>query len=187
MTGAATKPRRTVSRVGAGLGLTLLLALGGCGAGIEELRAWVDQERQQAKPARQSLSPPRRFDPQPYESRQAVDPFDPQKLALAMKQEVRQLSVAVARELNRRREPLEAFPLEEIRMVGSLNRGGQVLALITADKLLYQVKVGDRMGQNYGRITGISESRIELRELVQDAAGEWVERSAGLELQERTR
>lgn len=167
--------------------LCMAAMLAGCGAGLQELQAWVDQERQQAKPSRQTLAPPKRFDPQPYQSRAAVDPFDAQRLALALKQEARQVSTAVSAELNRRREPLEAFPLEEIRMVGSLDRQGRPYALINADKLLYQVKVGDYMGQNFGRITRIAESRIELRELVQDAQGEWVERKASLEMQERTR
>ena len=72
-------------------------------------------------------------------------------------------------------------------MVGSVNKNGQPFALLRVDRLLYQVKVGDYLGQNYGRITGISETEITLREIVQDAAGEWIERSAALQLQERAR
>jgi type IV pilus assembly protein PilP len=55
------------------------------------------------------------------------------------------------------------------------------------DNLLYQVKVGDYLGQNYGRITRIGETEVTLREIVQDAAGEWTERAAALQLQDRTR
>jgi type IV pilus assembly protein PilP len=55
------------------------------------------------------------------------------------------------------------------------------------DALLYQVKVGDHLGQNYGRITKIDETEIAMREIVQDAAGEWIERPATLQLQERAR
>ena len=72
-------------------------------------------------------------------------------------------------------------------MVGSLNRNGQPVALVTVDKLLYQVRVGNYLGQNYGRITRISETELGLREIVQDAAGEWIERVATLQLQERSR
>lgn len=167
--------------------LACAVLMAACGEGASELQAWVDQERQQAKPSRQTVAPPRRFDPQPYDSRQTTDPFDAQKLAVVLKREVRQMSASVAQELNRRREPLEAFPLEEIRMVGSLERGGRPFALIVADRLLYQVKVGDYLGRNYGRITRIAENRVELRELVQDGGGDWVERLASLEVQERTR
>jgi type IV pilus assembly protein PilP len=89
--------------------------------------------------------------------------------------------------MNRRKEPLEAYPLDGMSMVGSLDRKGRRFALLRVDKLLYQVKVGDHLGQNYGRITNIDETQIVLREIVQDAAGEWIERPASLQLQEQPR
>jgi type IV pilus assembly protein PilP len=72
-------------------------------------------------------------------------------------------------------------------MVGSVDRQGRRFALLKVDKLLYQVKVGDHLGQNYGRITKIDETQIVLREIVQDAAGEWIERPTSLQLQEQAR
>ena len=69
-------------------------------------------------------------------------------------------------------------------MVGSLNKAGQLVALVRVDNLLYQVRVGNYLGQNYGRITKVTESDLTLREIVQDAAGEWIERPATLKLQE---
>jgi type IV pilus assembly protein PilP len=56
---------------------------------------------------------------------------------------------------------------------------------LRVDGLLYQVKVGDYVGQNYGRILRISEADLVLREVVQDAAGEWIERNSTLQLLER--
>jgi type IV pilus assembly protein PilP len=72
-------------------------------------------------------------------------------------------------------------------MVGSVAKSGTPFALLRVDNLLYQVKPGDHLGQNYGRITKITETQIELREIVQDAAGEWIERPATLQLQEKAR
>jgi type IV pilus assembly protein PilP len=72
-------------------------------------------------------------------------------------------------------------------LTGSVLRQGRPVALITVDKLLYQVKLGDYVGQNYGRVVKIEESKIELREIVQDASGEWVERITALEMQEKAR
>ena len=69
-------------------------------------------------------------------------------------------------------------------MVGLLDRKGQRVALVRVGKLLYQVSVGNYLGQNYGRIQRISESEITLREIVQDGTGEWIERQAVLQLQE---
>jgi type IV pilus assembly protein PilP len=72
-------------------------------------------------------------------------------------------------------------------MVGSLTRNGHPYALLKVDSLLYQVKQGDYLGQNYGKITKISETNLAYREIVQDAAGEWIERNSALQLQEKAR
>lgn len=169
------------------LGLALAVLLGACGAEHEELQQWMEQQKREVKPSVTPLSPPRKFDPQPYASAQAVDPFSAQKLSVALKQEARQPNSLLAAELNRRREPLEAYPLDSMSMVGSVNKQGRPYGLLRVDNLLYQVKVGDYLGQNYGRITRIGETEITLREIVQDAAGEWIERPASLQLQERGR
>lgn len=174
----------------AGPSLIVLLAallLGACGAENEELQQWMDQQRREVKPNVTPLQPPKKFDPEPYAQAQAVEPFSNQKLTVALKQEARQPNSLLAAELNRRKEPLEAYPLDSMSMVGSVARQGQPFALLRVENLLYQVKVGDYLGQNYGRITRIAETEIALREIVQDAAGEWIERPATLQLQERAR
>lgn len=84
----------------------------------------------------------------------------------------------------RRRQPLEAYPLDSMQYVGMLQKDGRAVALIKVDNLLYQVRTGDFIGQNFGRVITIDESQVALREVAQDAAGEWVERSAMLNLQE---
>ncbi len=173
---------------GAALAVAALAALtAGCSPGHDELQEWMDQQRREVKPSVQPLSPPKSFDPQPYLALQQVEPFSNQKLSVALKQEARQASSLLASELNRRREPLEAFPLDSMTMVGSVERGKQPFALLRVDNLLYQVKVGDYLGQNYGRVTRMTETEIVLREIVQDAAGEWIERTSTLQLQERAR
>jgi type IV pilus assembly protein PilP len=163
------------------------LLLAGCGANHEELQQWMEQQRREVRPNVTPLQPPKKFDPQPYASAQAVEPFSAQKLTVAIKQESRQPNSLLAGELNRRKEPLESYPLDSMRMVGSLAKAGSPFALLKVDNLLYQVKVGDYLGQNYGRITKIAETEIALREIVQDAAGEWIERVGSLQLQEKAR
>lgn len=168
-------------------GLVALVGLAGCSGDHEELQAWMEQQRRDVKPNVTPLQPPKKFDPQPYSVVQLVEPFSVQKLAVALKQETGQASSLLASELKRRREPLEAYPLDGMSMVGSVVRGGRPHALLRVDNLLYQVKVGDYIGQNYGRITKISETEIALREIVQDAAGEWIERDSNLQLREKAR
>jgi type IV pilus assembly protein PilP len=70
---------------------------------------------------------------------------------------------------------------------GSVGRLGRQGALLNVDDLLYQVQVGQYLGQNYGRITKITETEIVLREIVQDARGDLTERISSLQLQENAK
>jgi type IV pilus assembly protein PilP len=147
----------------------------------------MEQQRREVKPNVQPLTPPKRFDPAPFGGSQLIDPFSNQKLSVALKQETRQPNSLLASEMNRRKEPLEAYPTDGMSMVGSVSKGGRPVALLRVDNLLYQVKVGDYLGQNFGKITRITETEVVLREIVQDAAGEWIERASTLQLQEKAR
>ena len=167
--------------------LLAVLALAACSGEQEELQQWMDQQKREVKPNVQPLSPPKKFIPQPYAMSDGVEPFSPQKLTVALKQESRQPNSVIAAEYNRRKEPLEAFPLDSMTMVGSVVKEGKPYALLRVDNLLYQVKLGDYIGQNYGKITKITETDVALREIVQDAAGEWIERPSALQLQEQAR
>jgi type IV pilus assembly protein PilP len=166
------------------MGLAALL-LAGCSGEQEELTQWMEQQRREVRPDVPPLSPPKKFIPQSYSSLSGVEPFSTQKLSVALKQEARRPNSLLAAEINRRREPLEAYPLDSMTMVGSLVKSGRQYALLKVDSLLYQVKPGDYIGQNYGKITKISETGVSLREIVQDAAGEWIERTSALQLQEK--
>lgn len=164
-----------------------VLSLSACTGDQEELQQWMEQQKREVRPNVPPLSPPKKFDPQPYVALNGVEPFSTQKLVVALKQEARQPNSLLAAEVNRRKEPLEAYPLDNLAMVGSVSKQGRQYALLKVDSLLYQVKVGDYIGQNYGKITKISETEIALREIVQDAAGEWIERVSTLQLQEKAR
>ena len=165
-----------------------IFALAGCGTSDEdELRQWVAEQRNQTRPKVEPIPEPKQFTPQAYTEVSVTEPFSLQKLAQAFKRESTQVTAnaaLVAPEMARRKEALEAFPLDTMTMVGSLTKAGQPIALIRLDNLLYQVRVGNYLGQNYGRITKIGETEITLREIVQDATGDWVERAASLQLQE---
>jgi len=91
----------------------------------------------------------------------------------------------LAPDFNRRKEPLEAFPLESLSMVGTLAKNKSVYALVrTPEKEVYQVRAGNYLGQNYGVITEVADGELKLKELIQDGAGDWTERSSTLQLQQ---
>ncbi|MES2415385.1 MAG: pilus assembly protein PilP [Pseudomonadota bacterium] len=171
------------------LSLAFLLLLSGCGiSGEEELQAWMTEQRSLSKSRVDRIPEPTKFSPQPYSLDAAIEPFSNQKLTQALKKDSATQASAnaalIAPELARRKEPLEAYPLDSVAMVGSLLNSGQPVALVRVDSLLYQVRAGSYLGQNYGRITKIAETGITLREIVQDAGGEWIERMATIQLQE---
>ncbi|RIX79347.1 pilus assembly protein PilP [Acidovorax cavernicola] len=163
------------------------VGLSACGdSDQEDLQRWMVEQRTQVKPSVPPISEPKKFTPQAYTEASSFEPFNMLKLTQALRRESNQPSTSelIAPELARRKEALEAFPLDSMAMVGSMNRNGQPVALVRVDKLLYKVRVGEYLGLNYGRITRINETEVALREIVQDAAGEWIERVATLQLQE---
>jgi type IV pilus assembly protein PilP len=171
--------------------ISIVFLLTGCSpSGQEELQAWMTEQRQLTKPQIQPIPEPKKFTPQAYTQDAATDPFSSQKLTQALRRESSQSTSnagLVAPELARRKEPLESFPLDSMTMVGSLLKEGKPVALVRVDNLLYQVRPGNYLGQNFGKIVKVAETEVVLREIVQDAAGEWIERSATLQLQERSK
>lgn len=157
-----------------------LLVLTSCGEGYSDLRQFV----------KESENVPRKIDPLPqvkpfapfaYEGFDLPDPFRPRKLAVKTDG-----GGGLAPDMNRRKEPLEAYPLEQLKMVGTLQQSGINYALVRADRTLYRVRKGNYLGQNFGLITNISDTEIKLKEIVQDTAGDWTERESVLPLLEGT-
>jgi type IV pilus assembly protein PilP len=171
--------------------LILTLVTSACtGSNEDEIRQWMADERNQTKPKVAPIPAPKQFRPEPYVKSSEIEPFSNLKLTQALKRDSAQAAAnagLVAPELTRRKEPLEAFPLDAMALVGSIIKAGQPVALIKVDSLLYQIKLGNYLGQNYGRVTKITETEVVLREIVQDAVGEWIERITTLQLQERTK
>ena len=168
--------------------IVVALGLLGCGSsGDDELRQWMSELRATTKPKVTPLTEPKQFLPQTYAMDSGVEPFNSIKLTQALRRESTQSAsnaALIAPEMARRKEPLESYPLDVMAMVGSLDKKGAPTALLKVDNLLYQVRVGNYIGQNYGRITKITENTIQLREIVQDATGDWIERAVSLDLQE---
>ncbi len=162
------------------------LGLAGCGG---DEHGDLKQELTQATKDFRGQVPPlpqvRPYEPVPYTGEAQVDPFRTDRI------EVAQVGVRssdakskIAEHEKRVKEPLEAFPLESIQMLGTITQDKETFALVKAGPNLYRVKKGNYLGQNFGVITSIDEGGIKLKELVQDGTGEWVERASALQLVE---
>ncbi len=168
-------------------GLLLLALLAGCARSITStpgdapnLEKWVADVRARPAPPLEPLPVMQQFETFEYAAQGLRDPFSdawsaPQGGAGGLRPDP-----------NRRKEPMEGFPLDSLDMIGSIGQGGGLVALVMApDKVTYRVRPGVYMGQSDGRVTGVYEDRIELIELVPDGAGGWLERPASLALEDQ--
>lgn len=170
------------------LPLVLLLGLSACSNGDEqEVRQWMAEVKSQTKVAIAPLAPPKKFTPFVYGAQNSPDPYSPAKLQIALDKARGGSGGQFKPNLDRPREALESYPLDTLTMVGTLEKPGLTYALLRADKSIFQAKVGNYVGQNIGRIVRITDVEVIIKETVQDASGEWVERDAKLELQETTK
>lgn len=158
----------------------LAAALTGCGGGdMEDLRQFMEEAGKDMQGKIEPLPQIKPYEPSSYNAFDLPDPFKPRKLTPAGG------GGGLAPDLNRPKEPLEAYSLETLKMVGTIGRKNGIHAVIaTPDKTIYHVRPGNYMGQNFGLITKITETEITLKEVVQDSAGDWTERTSTLTLQE---
>ncbi len=165
--------------------VTLLAACGG-----EEQRELKQELAELTKDYRGQVPPlpqVRPYEPVPYTAEGQIDPFRPERIEVVQASRSSDAASKIAEHEKRLKEPLEAFPLESIQMLGTITQDKETFALVKAGPNLYRVKKGNYMGQNFGVITAIDESQISLKELVQDSGGEWVERSSSLQMVEAKR
>ena len=155
------------------------LSLAACSAPEEDIQAWMTQQESgmvgRVKPLPEII-------PTEVAEFTGYDYPDPFRHA---SQDILPRSVAgeFRPDLTRRREPLEAYALETLAFVGTLQRSDETLALVKADNSLYQVRSGNYMGQDFGMVTEISDTEMVLKELVEDLNGEWGERVTTLNMQ----
>ena len=159
--------------------ILIVTGLSGCGSGdMDDLHRFVAETGKDTQGKIDPLPEVKAYEPFSYNAFDLPDPFKPRKLATGG-------GGGMQPDLTRPKEPLEAFSLETLKMVGVLSQKGVIQAVIkTPDKAIYHVKKGNYMGQNFGLITQITDSEVTLRETVQDSAGDWSERTSTLNLQE---
>ena len=161
--------------------------LAACAADQDELQQWMEQQKREVKPNVEPLSAPKKFNPQPYAALGAVEPFSTQKLTVALKQEARQPNSLLAAEINRRKEPLEAYPSTAWRWSAASTRSGRPYALLQGGQPALPGQAGRLPRPELREDHQDLRDRVAYREIVQDAAGEWIERNSALQLQEKAR
>jgi type IV pilus assembly protein PilP len=171
---------RLMSTLRTGLSLAIVcLTLAGCSPSTRELESWVNEVKARPAPPLDPLPVMKQFETFEYAAQGLRDPF-------SSPVPDRESGNGKGPDPNRRKEALEAYPLDSLDMVGTIGSGTGLVALLMApDKVTYRVRTGNYLGQNDGRITGVYEDRIEIVELVPDGAGGWLERQAKIVLEEK--
>lgn len=164
------------------------VALSGCTpASQDELQAWVRAERSAVKFRSKPLPEPAAYQAQAYEVAGLLEPFSNEKLSNVSRDAPglpKRLSTQLASEAKRSEQPLQAYPLDSMTMVGTMSSQGQKVALVRVNKLLHPVQVGSYLGQNQGRVVQITDRAILLRETLRNDSGQRTERPATLEIEE---
>jgi type IV pilus assembly protein PilP len=174
------------ARANLALALAGALLLVACsGEEFGDLKAELNEKSKDFRGRVDPLPQVKPYEPVPYTAEGIVDPFRPDRIDVAGAPRAPRSDVSkMAPDLNRPKEPLEAFPLESLQMLGTISQNRDTFALVKAGPNLYRVRKGNYMGLNFGVVTGIDEAQINLKELVQDGQGEWVERTSALQLLE---
>jgi type IV pilus assembly protein PilP len=160
--------------------LLALVFLAGCAKDeFADLRAFMAQAGQGAQQKLEPLPPVKAQVEFTYDPSELPDPFRPRSMKPSKS------GGGIQPDLTRPKGPLEQDPLDALHMVGTIYKKGQLYALVRRpDNTLYRVAKGDHIGQNFGVIQSISDSSIEIKEIVQDGAGDWTESKASMALQE---
>jgi type IV pilus assembly protein PilP len=170
--------------------ITLCGALGACSGGEhEDLKQWMAESTKDMRGNIPKLPEVLPYQPVPYDVEALLDPFKASKIEPESKSRQGAGKSGAfqpdfeAREL--RNSLLEKYPIESLKMIGYMNVNKQPMAVIQVEDKVKQVKMGDYIGLDFGMVTKITDKDVELRELIQDSAGDWSERKSSLYLQSK--
>lgn len=157
----------------------LFVVLAGCsGEPNQDLKEWVADSGKRVTQSIEPLPDVAPYSAFTYAAEDLFEPFKPRKLADKQKQD----SANKGPDLSRRKELLESYQLDQLKFVGTLEQAKISYALIRADNTVHRVKLGNYLGQNFGRIMAITDTEVKLTESIQDSEGEWKESQAALDL-----
>jgi len=164
--------------------MVAFLFLSACSShNYSDLDKYIEDVKRKTKGRIEPLPEVKTYESYTYQAQDLRDPFTPYTEA---PEEAKSAQPGIRPDSNRKLEALEAFPLDSLKFVGTIQKEGELWGLVTApDKSIYRVQVGNHLGKNYGKIVSMSETTIMLKEIIPNGSGGWVEREASLALSEQ--
>lgn len=166
--------------IGAIIVASTFMLVAGCTRGDADLKEWVAHEKAQKGSPIAPLPVLKTFETFEYTDQGLRDPFSPGL-------EEQQVSTSTGPQPDKHpREPLESFALDSLKMVGTIGTGASIEGLVKdTDGTVHRVHKGNYLGQNNGKVTGVTETQINLVELIPNGTGGWMERQATIALPEK--
>ncbi|MDW3096019.1 MAG: pilus assembly protein PilP [Gammaproteobacteria bacterium] len=162
-----------------------VLSLSGCTEGTSDLEAWVADVKARPQQGVEPLPEVIPYKTFAYNKSDKRDPFDASIFRPKIGQTAPKHFSSITPDSNRVPEYLESFPLDTLRMVGTMQQDEQTWALIkTPDNTIQRVLEGNYLGQNNGKIISVADDEVELAEIIPDEFGGWRERSSSIALSE---
>ena len=165
--------------------LVVCASLAACSADrVEDLRQYVAETKIKAKGPIEPMPKIETLEAYSYKNENRREPFSAQTLITPTVKNPNGIDPSQF-DAARRKEPLETFSLDTMKLSGTIERGGEIWAIIKApDSIVYWVKSGNYLGQNHGKITHITENKVDVTETIPDGLGGWQSRSASVVLTE---
>ena len=165
------------------LSMTTLLA--GCGREMRDLEDFVEEVKSREPPGIAPIPEVKPYQIYKYQASDQRDPFDATIFQAKIVEKIRKPNSSVSPDPNRTPEFLENFPLDTLRMVGTMEQRGSLWALIqTPEKTIQRISTGNYLGQNNGKVTEVSDAGLKIEEIIPDGFGGWRKRDGSIALSE---
>ena len=175
--------RYAITRVIVSVLLFSLVA--GCSGNLSDLEAWVEEVKSRPQEGIEPLPEIIPYKAFTYVKGSKRDPFDTSIFRPQVASVSKKATSSISPDPNRVPEYLESFPLDTLRMVGTMTQNAQNWALIkTPDNTIQRVLTGNYLGQNNGKIVDVNTDGVELVEIIPDGFGGWRERESSIALSE---
>ncbi len=165
--------------------ISLITLLSGCGSEMRDLQDYAEEVKSREPPGIDPIPEVKPYQSFKYQANNARNPFDATIFQAKIVQNIRKKSSNISPDPNRTPEFLENFPLDTLRMVGTLEQKGSLWALVqTPEKTIQRISKGNYLGQNNGKVLDVSDAGIKLEEIIPDGFGGWRKRDGSIALSE---
>lgn len=165
--------------------ISIITLISGCGGELRDLEDYAEEVKSREPPGIDPIPEVKPYQSFNYQSNNGRNPFDATIFQAKIVQNIKKTNSNVSPDPNRTPEFLENFPLDTLRMVGTLEQKGSLWALVqTPERTIQRISKGNYLGRNNGKVLDVSDAGIKLEEIIPDGFGGWRKRDGAIALSE---